>query len=157
MRLRGFWGTFVAIAGKMTVLVIVITTLVFLLIGIAGTLAGEGPFGEWLVIMSIILPVIVLFDVGFGLVFGFLMAFAHKASTISINFQNRDTFLPRLTTAINELGFRPESQSQNTFIYKGTGLREKLYNPLISVQIEQTSATIVGPAVYVRKLQRKVQ
>lgn len=156
MRPRGFVGTWAVFAAKFAILVIVITAVVFLLIGIAGTLAGEGSFSEWLSIMAAGVGAGAGVGVGFGLFFGFLNAFNYKASTISISFQNRDDFLPRLNAAINELGFRPESKSRNISIYKRTAFRDKLMKPRISVQMEQNSATIVGPAGYIGKLRKKI-
>lgn len=157
MKPRGFWGTCAVLAAKFAILVIVIIAAVFLLIGLAGTLAGEGSLSEWLAIMGAGVGASVGVGVGFGLFFGFLNAFNYKSSTISISFQNRDDFLSRLNAAIKELGFRPESQSQNTFIYKRDAFREKLMSPRISFRLEQNSTTIVGPALYIRRLQRKIQ
>jgi hypothetical protein len=156
MRLRGFWGTWAVLTAKLAIVIIVGEAVVFLLIGIAGTLAGEGSFGEWLAIMAAGVGAGVVVGVGFGLLLGFLNAFNYKSSTISVSFQDGDEFFRRLEAAIKELGFRPEAKSQKTFIYKRTAFREKLMKPRISVQMEQTSATIVGPAGYIGKLRKKI-
>ena len=155
MKPRGFWGTWAVIAAKFAILVIVIAVAISLLIGLAATLVGEGSFSEWLSITAVGVGGSAVAGVGFGLLYGFLNAFNYKASTISVTFQVRDDFLSRLTAAINELGFRPESRSQNALIYKRDAFREKLKSPRISVQIEQDSATIVGPALYIRRLRRQ--
>lgn len=158
MKHRGFFGTFVVLFMKFTMLLVAITMLGFLLMGVADVLAEESySFIEWLVMIQVILPLMVLLAVGFGLLFGLLNAFNYKASTMSVSFQDKDAFLHRLDTAINKLGFSLETQDQNTVIYKRTAFQEKLMNPSISVQIEQNHATIVGPALYIKRLQGKIQ
>ena len=157
MQARGFWGTFAVLAAKMTILVIVIATIVFFLIGLAGTLAGEGSFSEWLAIIGAGFAVAVPVGVGFGLLFGLLQAFDYKSSTISVSFDNKDVFLTQLKAAMTRIGFHPESQNHNALSYKRSAFREKLMNPRISAQIEQNSATIVGPALYIKRLQKNIQ
>ena len=156
MKPRGYLGTFAVLAAKMAIVSFVGIVIVFFLIGLAGTLAGEGPFSEWLGIIAYASAVAVPLSVCFGLLFGLLAASNYKASTISISFANKDVFITQLKAAMATIGFHPESQNHNTLSYKPSGFREKIMSPRISVQIEQNSATIVGPAQSIKRLKKSI-
>jgi len=156
MKPRGYWGTFAVLAAKFAIVLFVVIVIVFFLIGLAGTLAGEGPFSEWLVIIAFASAAAVPFSVCGGLLFGLLRAFDYKSAAISISFANKDVFITQLKAAMTRIGFHPESQNHNTLSYKPSGFREKIMSPRISVQIEQNSATIVGPAQSIKRLKKSI-
>ena len=73
MQPRGYWGTFAVLAAKFAIVLFVVIVIVFFLIGLAGTLAGEGPFVEWLGIIAAASAVAVPLSICFGLLFGLVL------------------------------------------------------------------------------------
>jgi len=141
MRPRSFWATFAIIAS--------ITALPFgLAVSWLFSLIWGVEFGE-------ALSVGVWGGIAFGLLFGFVMAFFMKAVTISVPFQDKEAFLSKLNIALAEIGYHPESQTEGFLTYKPS-FQAGLLAGKISIQIEQTSAKVVGPSTYVQKLQKRI-
>ena len=139
---RGFWGTFLFIAA--------ITGLPFTLLWSAFFALFMGwDFGLVLRLGGI------WAGLGFGLLFGFVMAFSLKAVTISRAYEDKATFLSRLNIILAELDYHPEFQSENFLSYKPS-LYAGLLSGKISVQLHQNSATIVGPSTYIRKIEKRI-
>ncbi len=142
MKPRGFWGTFVTLAA--------ITALPFALLwSLLFSLMMGLEFGQ-------VLRVGIWSGIAFGLLFGFIMAFFMKAVTIFIKFQEKEAFLSRLNVALAEIGYHPESQTE-TFLNFKPSFQAGLLAGKISVQIEESSVTIVGPNTYIKKLQKRLQ
>ena len=142
MRPRGFWGTFGMIGA--------ITALPFALLwSLLFSLMMGLEFGQ-------VLRVDIWVGIAFGLLFGFVMAFFMKAVTTSVTFQDKKVFLSRLNVALAEIGYYPQSQTESFFTYKPS-FQAGLLAGKISVQIENSSATIVGPNTYIKKLQKRLQ
>lgn len=94
--------------------------------------------------------------IGFGLSFGFVTAFLMKAVTISMTFQDKKAFLSRLNVALAEIGYHPKSQTESFLTYKPS-LQAGLLTGKISIQIEDTSATIVGPNTYIKNCKNSLR
>jgi len=142
MKPRGFWGTFAMVAG--------VTALPFALLWSLLFSAMMGmDFGQ-------VLRIGIWTGIAFGLSFGFVMAFFMKADTISIHIQDQGAFMARLNVGLAELGYHPESRTENFLTFKPS-FQAGLLAGRISVQIEQSSATIVGPSAYVKKMQKRIQ
>jgi hypothetical protein len=143
MKPRGFWGTFVFVAA--------ITALPFALLSSwIYSLTLHEDFGFILARFGI------WGGVAFGLLFGFVMAFFLKAETIVVPFQDWGAFLANLNVVLAEMGYHPESQSGQFMTFRPS-FQAGLLAGKISVQIGQNNATIVGPAMYVKKLKQRIQ
>lgn len=142
MKERGFWGTFIRLAA--------ITALPFALLwSWLFSIIRSLEFGQ------VFLRVGIWGGIAFGLLFGFAMAFFVKAVTISVTFQDKKTFLSRINLALAEMGYHPQSQNENFLTYKPS-FQAGLLAGNISVSIENSSATIVGPNSYIKKLQKRL-
>lgn len=142
MEPRGFWGTFVMVAA--------ITALPFALLwSLLFSLTMGLEFGQ-------VLCVGIWGGIAFGLLFGFVTAFFLKAVTTSVTFQDKKAFLSRLNVALAEIGYHPQSQIESFLTYKPS-FQAGLLAGKISVQVEYSSATIVGPNIYIKKLQKRLQ
>ncbi len=143
MKPRGFWGTFARLAAITALPFALLWSLLF-----SSTMGLE--FGQ------VLSGVGIWSGISFGLLFGFIMAFFMKAVTIFIMFQKKQAFLSQLNVALAEMGYHPESQAE-TFLTFKPSFQAGLLAGKISVQIEQNSATIVGPNNYIKKLQKRLQ
>lgn len=123
------------------------------------------PFGLlWSILFSImmgidfgqVLKVGIWAGIAFGLFFGFVMAFFMKANTISILVHDKKSFIDKLNIGLAEIGYHPESQTDNFLTFKPS-FQAGLLAGKISIQIGQNSATIIGPSTYVKKLQKRIQ
>ncbi|MBU2574636.1 MAG: hypothetical protein KKH28_11225, partial [Elusimicrobia bacterium] len=103
-----------------------------------------------------VLRVFTCFGIPFVLLIGFGAAHTIKAVTASVTFQDKKTFLSRLNVLLAEIGYHPESQTESFLTYKPS-LLAGLFSGKISVQIDDTSSTIVGPNAYIKKLQKRLQ
>jgi len=143
MKERGFWGIFARLAG--------ITALPFALLwSWLFSLMRGLEFGQ------VFLRVGIWGGIAFGLLFGFVMAFFMKAVTISVTFQDKKAFLSRINVALAEMGYHPQSQNESFLTYKPS-FQAGLLAGNISVSIENSSVTIVGPNAYIKKLQKRLQ
>jgi len=141
MEPRGFWGTFAVIAG--------ITALPFALAwSFLFSLMQGIPFGK-------VLPAGLCAGAMFGLLFGLVMAALMKVATISVPVEDKRAFLSKVNVALAQIGYHPESQTESFFTYKPSFRAGKL-SGRISIQMEEGSATIVGPSMHVKKLQKRI-
>ena len=141
MKPRSFWYIFFPVAG--------ITALVFLLLPVClHLIAGTNLFYGLRVFAWIGIPCTLLN--GFGI------ASSLKAVAIPVTFQDKKAFLSRLNVVLAEIGYHPESQTESFVTYKPS-LLAGLLSGKISVQIDDTSSTIVGPNAYIKKLQKWLQ
>lgn len=142
MRPRGFWSTFAMLSS--------ITGLAFALLSSwLFSLVMDWKFSEFFVLYGL------WGGIAFGLLFGLIMAFFMKAITLSMTFKDKETFLSQLNVALAEIGYHPQSQTGNFLTYKPS-FQAGLLAGRISVQIEQSSATVVGPSTYIKKLQKRI-
>ena len=92
---------------------------------------------------------------GFGLLFGFVMAFFMRGIETSLPIRDRDEFLKRLRPTLAQLGYYPESESQSFLTFKPS-FQAGFLAGRISVQLQENGAQIVGPVTYVKKLMRRL-
>jgi len=96
------------------------------------------------------------FGLFFVLSIGVGMAFSMKAVTISVTFRDKKAFLSRLNIVLAEIDYHPVSQTESFLTYKPS-FQAGLLAGRISVQIDDNSATLVGPNWYIKKLQKWLQ
>jgi hypothetical protein len=140
MKTGGFLRTFIILFLITAVLWALLWSLVF------SAMMGEE--------FSQVLPVGIYGGIAFGLLFSLIMSFFMKSATISLTFRDKADFLARLNIALAEIGYHPESQAENFLTYKPS-VKAGLLAGKISVQIIDSSLTIVGPKTYIKKLQTK--
>ena len=99
----------------------------------------------------------VSFVVAVGLSFGLSSAFSWTPTTLSVPFGEKERFVSMLVSVLNKFGYKPTFQSDtfisfkpSAFVYLTGG------SGGISAQIEEHSATIVGPGYYLRRLQKEL-
>lgn len=92
---------------------------------------------------------------GFILFISIILALTGMKATITVPVYDGNVFRQRVNAAITSLRYRPVSQTENLLIYKppviGGLLAEK-----ISVQLEQTSATITAPRGLLKKIEARL-
>ncbi len=89
----------------------------------------------------------------FGLLFGLIMSALIRGETMSVTFTERQEFLGRLNTRLAEIGYNPDTQT-DTFLTFKPSFQAGLLAGKISVQINDSSAIIVGPKMYLKKLMK---
>ena len=141
MKPRGFWHIFFITASILAV---------FVYLGSVGLSLISG------VELIRVLRVAIWSGIPGVLLIGFGAAHTIKAVTASVTFQDKKTFLSRLNVLLAEIGYHPESQTESFLTYKPS-LLAGLFSGKISVQIDDTSSTIVGPNAYIKKLQKRLQ
>ncbi|MGP1384833.1 MAG: hypothetical protein ACTS2F_14805 [Thainema sp.] len=142
MEPRGFWGTLTTTSAALSLLfTLLLSSLFSLVMGVSFGFAL--PFGIWI-------------GIAFGVSFGFTTAFLLKVKTVSVVIQNRKTFVARMNIKLAELDYHPEHQFEDFWTYKPS-FQAGLLAGRLSIQLEQHSATIIGPSVYVNKLRKRIQ
>lgn len=124
-----------------------VTALPFALL--AGWLMSSGtgtPFGAVLVFT-------IPGGLMFGLLFGLTMAAFLKGVTITVNVRDKDEFVSQINVAMSQIGFNPATASGNFLTFKPS-FQAGLLSGNFSVAIQGNKATIVGPGMYVKKLQK---
>ena len=137
MKPRGFWGTFII---QIIISVVIVPPLSFALYLIWG---------------SEFVQIIMWCSILFGLL-SFATAFELKKVVISVTFQDKEAFLKRLNAELEEMGYHLQSQTEVSLTYKPSIGEHGFFAPKLYVQVEQSSATIVGPSRSIKKLQRKI-
>jgi hypothetical protein len=136
---KGFWGTLFMIAA--------LTGLpIALLASFMASLSSGVDFRQ-------ILDVYIWFGIFFGLLLGGITAFFMKAYKVMVWYQDQEAFLAQLNIAAAELGYHPSVQT-DTWLTFTPPIPTGLLSGEISVMLDQGSATITGPATYVKKLQK---
>jgi len=133
-------------------MIAVITASIALLYALVFSLIMGLEFGQILhnISISMCFGLVFLLSIGIG------MAFSMKAVTISMTFQDNKAFLSKLNVVLAEVGYHPESQIESFLTYKPS-FQAGLFSGKISVQIDDNSATLVGPNWYIKKLQKWLQ
>ena len=90
----------------------------------------------------------------FGILFGLTMAVFFKGATIIVNIGNREKFVALINVAMSQIGYNPTVSSANFLNFKPS-FSAGLMAGKISVVIEGNKATIIGPSMYVKKLQKR--
>ena len=90
----------------------------------------------------------------FGLFFGFFMAYFTQGETVKISFKSKKKFMDRINTRISQIGYYLESHSGNFFMYKPS-FHAGLLAGRISITFDGRKAIIVGPQIYVKKLEKE--
>jgi len=140
MKLRGFWGTLLMVA------VITIPGLIIILSAVFAWGAHQG-------FVEVLLDVGLWAGIIFGALMAFVLAFVLRASTIVVPIQDRELFVAKLNGALGGIGYQPESQTQDGLTFGPAG-RAGILAPTVSVRIQDSTATIVGPSLQIKKLQR---
>jgi hypothetical protein len=102
------------------------------------------------------LPFGILYGISFGLLLGLIGAFYLKVLTISIPFKDKKAFLSKLNINLAELDYHPEFHGENLLTYKPS-FKSGFLAGKITVQIEKNSVRIVGPSMYVKKLNKEIR
>ncbi len=97
------------------------------------------------------LPGGLLFGVLFGLVMGHLL----KGQKVSVAIDDTKAFATNLKLALAGMGFHPETGATDFLTFKPS-FQAGLLSGRISVALEEGSATIVGPKMYVTKLLKRL-
>ena len=134
MKPRGFWGTFITEFVKSEVIIVLPMSL-FL------WLSFEFEFIKVLIGGSIL---IVPIDV--------VWAFYRKAVTISWTFQDKEAFLKRLNTELDEMDYRRQSQTEAFLSYKPSIGKHGLFAPKIYARFELFKKRSSSPYLYLRTL-----
>ena len=139
MQPRSYFGTFC--------IIFPVFTLIFVIVfAISGVLLTETSIqANMNIVKSIIL----------SLLLGLIMAARMKRETISVTFQDKQTFLERLNIRLAEIGYHPKIQTE-TFLTFKPSFRGGLLAVKVSVQVESNSVTIVGPKMLLKKLQKRL-
>ena len=138
---RSFFGTASMLFG--------VTSLPFaLLFGFLMSLQTGVPFGR---ILTISIPA----GLVFGLLFGLVMAAFLKGDTFTVNIRNRDDFVSRINVAMSQIGFNPATASANFLTFKPS-FQAGLMSGRFSVVIQGSKATIVGPSMHLKKIQKRL-
>jgi len=141
MKPRGFWHIFFITASILAV---------FVYLGSVGLSLISG------VELIRVLRVAIWSGIPGVLLIGFGAAHTIKAITVSMTFQDKKAFLSRLNVLLAEIGYHPESQTESFLTYKPVG-KSRLFDVNISVQVDDSSVTIVSPNAYIKKLQKRLQ
>lgn len=91
----------------------------------------------------------------FGILFGLTMAAFFKGATIALTVRDKDEFVSQINIAMSQIGFNPATTSGNFLSFKPS-FQAGLMSGKFSVVIHGTKATIVGPSLFVRKLQKRL-
>ncbi len=100
----------------------------------------------------------------FGIFFGLIMAPFMMGVLRTLPCEKGDAFVRKLNVAMAEMGFNPKSQTGDLMVFEGVGSALKL-GPLsltpasfftVSVQLEPTSATLVGPRWIMNRLTKRL-
>ena len=100
--------------------------------------------------MVYVILLAILVGLGMGISVTFRM-YRFRIRTITVSFTNNEEFMKKLNTALFQIKYTLESNKENFFIYKMDILSGR---SKIAVTIDQKEATIVGPKLYVEKLQK---
>ncbi len=138
---RSFWGTFSMIAG--------VTSLPFALLWswLFAQMNGMS-FGN-------VLSVGIWGGLGFGVLFGFTMAFFLKGEMRRIPVSDPAQFRDRLTMMMAQIGYIPETQTEKILTYRPS-YQAGLLSGRITVAISSNEAVMVGPTMHVRKLSNSI-
>jgi len=141
MNPRGFLGTFIFLANIISLPIAVLCSLMFSLIFEIGFLQALLELGIWVGLLS-------------GLTSSFFIAFFLQTITITIPMKEQNQFIRNMNVSLSEIGYYPQSQISDLLIYKPS-VQAGLLAGKISVQINKENAIIVGPSIYVRKINKK--
>jgi hypothetical protein len=144
MQPRGFWDTFVRLAAIIGLAFGLVWSLVF-------SLAMGLEFGEVFRLAGI------RGGAAVGLLTGFVLAFLMKGVAISESYEDKRAFLARLDVALAAIGYYPQLQTESFMTYKPSSFEAWLLAGSISVRIEETSCTIVGPKIIIKRLRERLK
>ncbi len=112
------------------------------------SLMFDWPYGE-------LLQLWIVAGLLFGLVFGLAMAPKFKGKTVVIEVDNKSEIVDKLIVASAELGYSISRQS-DTLLHFKPSMRAGLAAGAITVTFTGGTATIIGPAIYVTGISRKL-
>ena len=137
MKPRGYFATFVRIFSKTFLPAAIIWSILFAL-GMGFEFKKVLPYG-------------ILVGIGFGLVFGLIMAILIRGIKVIISFEDRQSFIDKINITLAEIGYYLENQTKNFMEFKPSS-RAGSSVGRIFVILEDKKSTIVGPVIYVKKL-----
>jgi len=138
---RSYFGTASMLFG--------VTSLPFALgFGFLMSLQTGTPFGRML---TVSIPAGLMF----GLLFGLIMAAFLKGRTVTVSVCDRDDFFSRINVAMSQIGFNPATDSGNFLTFKPS-FQAGLMSGRFSVVIQGEKATIVGPSMHLKKIEKRL-
>lgn len=102
-----------------------------------------------------IFPESIFAGILFGLFFGLIMAVNLKGVTASVEVGDKDEFVSKINVAMSQLGFNPATSSSDFLTFKPS-FQAGFLGGRFSVILQGEKATIVGPAMHVNKLLKKL-
>ncbi len=91
----------------------------------------------------------------FGLFFGLIAAHFLKSVTITVPVRDRDEFVSRIYVAMSQIGYNAATASGNFLTFKPSFFAG-LASGRFCVVIQGNQATIVGPSIYLKKIQKRL-
>lgn len=144
MEPKSFWETYGRLAS-----ISLIGPILFTIVSLLLVQTGHLPtWSFWGALLGVPIALLVIYFIALGL----------KEVKISINFHDKKSFLSKLNMVLAELeeDFYPISESDNFLIYRSSRPFGS-YIAKIYVQIENDSATIVGPKKIMKKLEERLK
>ncbi|MBE9170347.1 hypothetical protein IQ238_23435 [Pleurocapsales cyanobacterium LEGE 06147] len=90
-----------------------------------------------------------------GLIAGLVGAKFNRSVTLSAYFSNKKAFSKILNEILSQMGFEPKSQLEDFIVYDKSSWKT-LFTGKIFVQIEDSSATIIGRSSIIKKLSQVI-
>ena len=141
MKPRGYWGSLLVVGPIVLPLSIIIWSFLYSF-GPLTFVESLSSTGWWM-----------------GLIFGAFvttaMAFVVRKRTITLPVQDRNAFVSEITKTLAAAGYHLESQNANVLVF-GPSARAGILAPNVLVEIGDSSATIAGPRLPLKKLQPRV-
>jgi|GEM_PF-1401683 hypothetical protein len=108
----------------------------------------DSSFGE-------MLPVAIPAGLAFGFFMGLILAIFMRGDTITVPFQNAQEFVSRINVAMSQIGYNPATSAADFLTFKPS-FQAGFLSGRMSVVLQGNRATVVGPAMYVKKLARSL-
>lgn len=74
----------------------------------------------------------------------------------TLRFQDRETFFANVKTHLGDLGYQPRKESEDALVFRPS-FHSSLFGGGITVQADGATAQVVGPKVYVERLQKRLR
>ena len=88
---------------------------------------------------------------------GAYAAFRFEAKTISVQFENRESFRQKIKALLTAMKFEQSLQSEDSIVYKPKKMILNFFKGKVFIQLESASAKIAGPRFYIKKLEKEFE
>jgi hypothetical protein len=141
MKPRGYWGSLLTVGAIVLPLSIILWPVLF---SVGPMTLGEAfsSTGLWVGLI-------------FGVFMTLAMAFVVRRRTITLAVQDKNAFISDMTKTLAAAGYHLESQGENVLTF-GPSARAGILAPNVVVEVGDTSATIAGPRLPLKRLQKGV-